>query len=152
MTDAEVRAIALFFFFALLDEKKSIEAAGLAADQCAKLLKDKTATSTSQAVVLSTYSVWKKLRAQLYRGRPTLAQEIGWLSFQETNLGPWKEFQKVAPEDELITMIWSRLLRIPDRDIASALELPEGTVRYRVGRALKRIGSSVQPFSLKRLS
>lgn len=151
MTDSEVRAIALFFFFALLDDKKAIEAASIASDHCARLLRGKTQLSPSQAVVVSCFQVWSKLRSQIHRGRPTLAHELGWLSFQETNLGPWKEFQKTAPEDELIAMIWSRILKIPDRDIALALDLPEGTIRYRVGKALKRIGKSVQPYTVKRL-
>jgi hypothetical protein len=151
MTDAEVRAIALFFFFALLDEKKAIEAASIASDHCAKLMRNKKSASASQAIVISCFHTWKKLRRHLHRGRPTLAHELGWLTFQEANLGPWKEFQKTSPEDELITMIWSRVLKIPDRDIASALDLPEGTIRYRVGKALKRIGKSVQPYTVKGL-
>jgi len=60
------------------------------------------------------------------------------------DLGPWREFQKSSSEDELLSVIWSKILKIDDDDISEGLGITQGTIRYRLGRALRKLGSMTQ--------
>ncbi|MNT80198.1 hypothetical protein D3C72_2196280 [compost metagenome] len=70
--------------------------------------------------------------------------ESGWLIPEGVDLGPWREFQKTASEDELLTVIWSKILKLSDHEISEGLGITQGTIRYRLGRALRKLGSMTQ--------
>jgi hypothetical protein len=78
------------------------------------------------------------------RGRPNTSVESGWLIPEGIDLGPWREFQKNASEDELLTVIWSKILKFSDLEISEGLGITQGTIRYRLGRALRKLGSMTQ--------
>lgn len=140
MSDSDVRAISLFFYFVFLDDRKAQEAAGIATDLFLKRSKKIGNSPTGSLIVSCTNQVWQKMRTKIVRGRPTLSGETGWHPPQGLSLAPWREFQKAAPEEELIALTWSRILRIPDSEIAKGLETSVGTVRYRVGKGLHHLG------------
>ena len=144
MFDAEVRAISLFFFFALLDDKRSMAAAAKATDLFFHRMKISPQTKPAVAVVTVTRQIWEKSRGNFFRGRPNFSADSGWLIADGLDLSPWKEFQKGSPEDEMLALIWSQILKIKDEDISVALGLTEGTLRYRVGRALRKLGGMTQ--------
>ena len=144
MNDSDVRAISLFFYFVFLDDRKAQEAAGIATDLFQKKSKRLGNAPTGSLIVSCTNQVWNKLRVKIVRGRPSLSSEAGWHPPQGLNLAPWREFQKSAPEEELVTLTWSRILRIPDSEIAKGLGISTGTVRYRVGKALHHLGALSQ--------
>lgn len=145
MTEAEIKSIALFAYFAFLDEARAVEAASrslvLAED---KLKKDKSVTS-SVAIVWATEKVWNELNGQLLRGHPTVNSDKNWILPKGFDFGPWKEFQKNATEDELLILIWSKILGFNDDEIAQGLGITEGTVRYRMARSLRKLGAMNQP-------
>ena len=143
MDDKEVRALALFFFFACLDEFRAKEAASKAADEFERLLRRDPLTDRSVALVLACSRVWNKNRARIHRGRPQYSSDSGWLLPEKSDLGNWKEFQKSAPEDELLSVIWVHILNYPEDKVSIALGLTAGTLRYRVGRGLRKLGSFV---------
>ena len=96
------------------------------------------------AVVAATKAVWSRYKARVIRGRPNTSVESGWLTPEGLDLGSWREFQKMASEDELLTVIWSKILKIDDLDISEGLGITQGTIRYRLGRALRKLGSMTQ--------
>ncbi len=144
MTEADVQSIALFFFFAFLDDQKAVEAAtqalalGRARKQKSPQLK------SSVAIVSATKMTWDKYKTRVSRGRPNTSVESGWLIPEGFDLGPWRDFQKSASEDELLTVIWSKILKMEDDDISEGLGITQGTIRYRLGRALRKLGSMTQ--------
>jgi DNA-directed RNA polymerase specialized sigma24 family protein len=77
----------------------------------------------------------------LVRGRPQFSLESGWRVPQTLDFAPWKEFQKKAPEEELLALVWSKALNFTDEEISQGLGLTEGTLRFRVGRALRKMGT-----------
>ncbi len=101
---------------------------------------------------MSTFSVWTKNHLKLNRGNPNISTDAGWMIPTDLDLGPWREFQKLATQDELLAVIWSKVLEIQDHDIAQGLGISEGTVRYRLGRALRKLGSMAQGISTKKLN
>lgn len=144
MTEADVQSIALFFYFALLDDQKAIEASSQALGLGRARKQRNPNLKNSVAVVAATKSVWDKYKARVARGRPNTSVESGWLIPEGVDLGPWREFQKSASEDELLTVIWSKILKIEDDDISEGLGITQGTIRYRLGRALRKLGSMTQ--------
>lgn len=144
MTEADVQSITLFFYFSLLDDKKAIEASSKALALC-RVRKNKNPNlKNSVAIVAATNSIWEKYKSKVSRGRPNTSVESGWLIPEGLDLGPWREFQKTASEDELLMVIWSKILKIADDDISEGLGLTQGTIRYRLGRSLRKLGSMTQ--------
>jgi len=144
MYENEVKLIALFFFFSVLDDKKAIAASSTAADIFYYRMKKKPDLNPQIALVSVTKLVWNRNKKKNLRGYPQYSTESGWLLPEGLDISPWKEFQKSAQEDELLAVIWSKILKINDEDISSALGIPEGTLRYRVGRALRKLGAMTQ--------
>lgn len=147
MTEADVQSIALFFYFSLLDDQKAIEASSQALAIGRARQQRNPDLKSSVAVVAATKTVWDKYKSRVSRGRPNTTVESGWLIPEGTDLGPWREFQKSASEDELLTVIWSKILKIADDDISEGLGITQGTIRYRLGRALRKLGSMTQSVS-----
>lgn len=141
MGDSEVRALALFFFFASLDEYRARETASKAADEYERLRKKDTSLDPAVGVILSSYKVWNQYKSRIPRGRPHYSSDSGWLFAEQADLGHWKEFQKTAPEDELLAVIWVHILGYSEEQVSKALGLTEGTLRYRVGRGLRKLGT-----------
>lgn len=140
----DAKAIALFFYFAFLDDRKAIEASTQALTICHEKRKRSPEIRPSTAVVAATHTVWNKYKGRITRGRPNTSVESGWLIPNGVDLGPWREFQKNATQDELLTVIWSKVLNIEDEDISAGLGITQGTIRYRLGRALRKLGSMTQ--------
>jgi hypothetical protein len=141
MTEKDVKSLALFFFFITLDDRRALQLASTASDVLSAHLNKHPETKNSVAVVMAAQSVWEKFRSRWTRGRPHFSKDAGWIVPENVDLSGWKEFQKSAPEEEFIALIWSKIVLIPDSDISMALGITQGTIRYRVGRALKKLGS-----------
>lgn len=139
MSDSSIRAIVLFFFFATLDEKRSILASSETIELVNQKLLKNAELNPNVLIVAATYKFWKKHKKHIQRGRPQYGLDTGWEFPVDADLGPWKEFQKKAEEDELLAMIWSKILKLTDEEIALGLNSTEGTVRFRVGRAIRKI-------------
>ena len=144
MTENHISSIALFFFFALLDDQKAIEASSRALVLGRARSQRNPQLKTSVILVSVTKAVWDQYKLRVARGRPNTSVESGWLIPEGFDLGPWREFQKSASEDELLTVIWSKILGIADEDISEGLGITSGTIRYRLGRALRKLGGMAQ--------
>lgn len=146
MNEGDVKALALFSYFAYLDDSRASDAASKALVFASeRIRKNKSGASSGEAIVYATHKVWQELQGHLLRGHPTAAGQKIWQLPKGLDLGPWKEFQKNATEDELLVVIWSQILGINDEDIAQALGVTEGTIRYRMARALRKLGAMNQP-------
>jgi len=149
MIEVDIKSIALFYFFALLDEQRAIEATSKALVDTKNRISKDPQLKTSVALVAATYHIWKKNSGRFLRGRPNFSPESGWLLQEGLDMGPWKEFQKTAQEDEFLALIWSKILKISDEDISLGLGISVGTLRYRIGRALRRLGTLTNPVFTK---
>jgi len=149
MSEIDVKSIALFFFYALLDERRAIDAAAEAYENCRNRLAKNHQLKSSVALVASTKYVWQKNSERFVRGRPNYSSESGWLLPESIEMGPWKEFQKSAQEDEFLCLIWSQILQLSDEDISLGLGISPGTLRYRTGRALRKLGSMTNAVTTK---
>lgn len=56
------------------------------------------------------------------------------------NVSAWGKFQKATAPDELMTLLFSAVAGVADEDLAAGLEISVGTIRYRIGRAVRMLG------------
>lgn len=145
MNESDIKAIALFSYFAFLDDNRAMDAASRTFVLAMGKIKKNKILKSDQAVVWASYKVWKEQNGQLLRGHPSPTDGNKWVLPKQFDLGPWKDFQKNATKDELLVVIWSKIIGINDEDISQALGITEGTVRYRLARALRKLGSMTQP-------
>lgn len=147
MKEAQIRSVALFFFYTFLDKslalKASVEAINL---YDRRLKKRETHGPTEPLLVYSTYKVWKKYskKRNIKATDFDLAAE-GWIIPQGIKLEPWREFVKDADPQLYLAVIWSQLLNFTDKDISEGLGVTEGSIRYRIGNGLKLLGQTVPP-------
>ncbi len=147
MDEIDIRALALFFFFALLDDRKAIECSIQAMIICQDRKKRNPNIKNSVAVIYATSKIWDQVHLKFQRGLPNSSMESGWLVPADLDLGSWREFQKNATNDELQSVIWSKVLNYSDLDISEALGLTIGTVRYRLARAYRKLGGMTHQVS-----
>ncbi|MES2769398.1 MAG: hypothetical protein V4596_09650 [Bdellovibrionota bacterium] len=147
MKEAQIRSVALFFFYTFLDKslalKASVEALGL---YDKRLKRRETHGPTEPLLVYSTYKVWKKYSKK----RNIKATDFdllaeGWIIPPTLKLEPWREFVKDIDPQLYLAVIWSQLLNFSDKDISEGLGVTEGSIRYRVGKGLKILGEIVPP-------
>lgn len=55
----------------------------------------------------------------------------------------WSYFRNRTTEEEFLALIWSKVLQVPESQMAKALSIPESRVYYRVGRALRLLASEI---------
>jgi hypothetical protein len=139
MSESDIKAIALFFFFTTLDENVAVLCSSDAYEHARKKIEKDKNLNPAVVVTISCIYSWKKNRKKIFRGRPQYTPDSGWLIPNNLNMGSWTEFQKFAPEDELIAIVLSKILCIDDEAVSIALGITQGTIRFRVGRALKRL-------------
>jgi len=149
MVGVDSKSIALFFFFALMDEQRAIEATSKAIQNYRGRMAKHPEKKSAVTLVAATADVWRIEGSRVVRGRQNFAFGAGWSLPEGLDLGPWKEFQKTAQEDEFLALIWSQILKISDEDLATGLGISIGTLRYRLGKALRKLGALTNPVFVK---
>ncbi len=143
MTEAQMKSVALFFFYAFADKATAFAASTEALHLFEKKIKNLDSNVNSQPMlVFSTHKIWKKYSKKKNKSyQPNTVTEQGWIIPSQLKLEQWWQFSKDTESIIVLTLIWSILLDIDEKDIAEGLGVSEGTVRYRTGKALKLLGS-----------
>lgn len=143
MTDARVvNAICRFFFLAYLDEQAALTASIKAmSDWRARTLKS-TALSQEGPIFLVQvlHEAWIKTKKIPQTGQPVVFSEQEWMVPTDLDLGPWMEFRRVGQPDEFFALLLVKVLNLPTHVVAAGLQESTGTVRHRLGRALRQLG------------
>jgi hydroxymethylpyrimidine pyrophosphatase-like HAD family hydrolase len=154
MVDTQVHAVAKFFFLTLKDHRVAHEATKRSLLRLQKQQKNQPTQDEDLAnLVYVTYKYWKlyhknKSQFSFFHVQPkvveeAISQENKFYFPKELSISAWNQFIKDSKEDEILLVAWSKILNISDTDIAKGLGLSEGTVRYRVGNGLKKLGKSL---------
>jgi DNA-directed RNA polymerase specialized sigma24 family protein len=136
MTDEQVRSVALFFLFSSMDEKVAIQSAQKAiahlkaGDQL-----------TPSAIIRTTKKLYDQYLRSPQRSRATIIPEHAWILPEHVDMTAWAKFQKDAAPEQVVAVIYSKLLGYTDQQVAEGLGLSIGTTRYRVGKGTRQLGS-----------
>lgn len=136
-----VEAVAKYFFFICLDEQLSFSAS---LKVLAELKSRNWMDATHRTQWIQTLCVWKQKLSHLRR-RPWNETHLkeGYLMPLEFDLNVWRSFLATAEVVEVEAVLLSRILAFSDDEIAAGLGVTSGTVRYRVGRGLRRLGAFI---------
>jgi hypothetical protein len=150
MTDELISKSALFFFLLTLDDKLATEATTKTIENVRSRLHRRAGASVSENPDLETLvrcclEYWQIARYRFRKEQIQLVNSRALRWPDHIDLNPWKEFQKRAPEAELIAVTWVHVLGIPEALLARCLNVSEGTIRYRVGNALALLGQLNRP-------
>lgn len=148
VTESQVRRIALFFLFALLDTKASCEAAfRVVAQLKASGARGQTGVSDVDLIRLlikTQKSARHQLRQQTRaKGAESTSSTVGaeaWVPPSGLSLAPWQKFQREADELEVISVLLSNILGFGEDVVAKAMGVSLGTARYRLGRGVRHLG------------
>ena len=137
-TQAQEQSVALFFYFAHLDEPLAqgatigfVNKLKAQAQDSAKIINlpnEKLIEALNEAYRPSN----KKIALQ--KGGPVIRS--GWELPTGLDIAPWKQFKKEALKDEFIAVIFSKILSFSDAELSKGLNISEGTLRHRLNRGL----------------
>ena len=147
MKEAQIRSVALFFFYTFIDKSLALKASVEALELYDKRLKRRETHSPAESLlVYSTYKVWKKYsKKRNVKAKDFELPAEGWIIPPGLKMEPWREFVKDVDPQLYLAVIWSHLLNFSDKDISEGLGVTEGSIRYRVGQGLKILGNIVPP-------
>jgi hypothetical protein len=136
-----VEKLALFFYFCFMDEGRAQAATRDSLFQLRKRRSDGRASS--EAVIVNvTDSILRK--NPVAQGLRHVGFIEGYVDFPEgSNWGPWFEYRKSADAEDFSTLIWVKVLGFTISDVASGLGVSEGTVKFRLGNAMRDLGQLV---------
>ena len=146
ISEGQLRSIALFFYFAFQDEKLAEQASSKTIAKIQRRQKEQAVDDADMdsLIVAVTQKIWQSQRKHIRSTQSSVSHEGGWIFGKNVDLGPWRQFRKEAAEDEFLVVIWSRVLTFSDEAISKGLGVTKGTIRHRIGRGLKVLGSMVQ--------
>lgn len=137
LEDSHYASILNFFYFLLLDEGLAINASYKTAKMIQKKLKEPI--EGVDHVLISTMSeVFHKYQKR-HDSLKTSTQppKSDWKIPDLDAMGAWKEFMRRATDDSPEALVLRYVLQYPVKTISEGLNIPEGTVYFRLGRGLE---------------
>jgi hypothetical protein len=130
---AQISSLALFYYLTLIDERAALVATLRTWEQ----LKSKR-SDWNRHLVAATLDGFNRFRG-LQKLKLASSERLS-IQVSGVDLGPWKEFRKKAPPEEFLAVVWTQVLAIAPSDVAKALGITEGTLKYRLSKALRLLG------------
>lgn len=139
ITEAQIKSVSLFFFYAFLEESVATPAINRTLLRMKTSLEKDEFTSANATLVYWTNHFWEKFSKKAKYISIGL-DRMYWMP-RDLDLEPWKQLQKELSRDEYLAAIWAGLLGMKQDEIAEGLALSKGTVQHRIGIAFKKLGS-----------
>ena len=157
MFEPYIRSIFLFFYYIFLEEKIALKATykvlkkqkNLSAISKAtqdQLIYSKTKTDHQEVICLliaSCLQVLKKYQKHSFsKNKQNLRSPINKGGFiPSIDLEPWCDFLRETEDEVALVVILSKILLFKDENIAKAMKISIGTVKYRLGYGLRCLGN-----------
>ena len=161
MFEPYVKSIFLFFYYIFLEEKMALKATrkvlkrqkqSLAklphkATQSQLIYSQDQEKTINQEIIYLLISiclqVWKKYQKYSFsKNKQNLRGTSNKESFMPSiDLEPWRDFLRETKDEVVLVVILSKILLFKDEDIASAMKISIGTVKYRLGYGLRCLGN-----------
>lgn len=98
--------------------------------------------------VRTSHDVYHRIRKDLSASPGALSTGSGVVpELSAVELSPWRDFVRSTPADEILIVIWNHILKIPLGAISKSLGISEGTLNYRLSRAIKKLGAKLDALS-----
>lgn len=146
MKREQAREIGLFFLLGLMEERVALSAASRAIAQLKAEFselsrKDREREAVSiGAVIKVCRESWKAHRKLIPRNQLSEAPTGGWVVPAGLDLEVWARYQKDAPDEDIMAVLFSLVLGVSDEDLAEGFQTSTGTIRYRLGKGVRQLG------------
>mgnify|MGYP000379040563 CR=1 FL=1 len=130
-----IRPLTLFFFLALMNEEKAISETTLLMERLRK-------SDIKEDFVPYVISSASEVVYQTENLKTYITKNINekWMLPKGLDIGPWKEFHKKVSKEEMISLLWSHVIKFAEQDVLRGLMINRGTHHYRISNALKKLG------------
>ena len=147
LTEAHYGAVLNFFYFLLLDEGLALNAAYKATKIAQKKLVEIEPAQADRVLISVMSGLFHKYKKH-HRTLHSVLQppKSDWKTPNRDYLGAWKEYMRRSTDDSPETLVLHYVLNYPISTISKGLEIPEGTLYFRIGRGLENFshGSFLQ--------
>lgn len=144
MKREQAREIGLFFLLGLMEERVALSAASRAIAQLKAGYSDLSRKEQDlvpvDAVIKACRESWKVHRKQIPRNQPTTTPETAWKIPSGLDISIWARYQKDAPDEDIMALLFSLVLKISDDELAEGFQTSIGTIRYRLGKGVRQLG------------
>ena len=134
------KIIALFFYFACMDEKliRSFTKKTLAL-----LKKEKVREAQVSRIVFYCHKILSKKK---WDKKYVLMSNNSYVRGDKSvQLTCWFDFLKESDPDIVTAIIFKKILNVSNIDIMKGLNISEGTLRYRLGKGLEKLSEILNP-------
>ena len=140
MSQQFTKDILKFFFYAFLDEELALKTALSAQGEFTRKIESQV--DPRHLVIQITDKLSKKFRPHgLFQ--PRLTFQNGWESSETIDISVWMAFCNHSAPDEYHSIIWIYFLGYSIFDVAAALSVPVGTIKFRLSQNLRELGALV---------
>jgi len=129
-----------FFLFYHLHEKTALYSAYEVLRTISKTDAEKLSADQQQALIVQAAEDWLSKKRKAKGATPINVEDFRFESSSKVELGPWREFKRVAENEEFSAILWTLILEFPASRVAAGLRTTEGTIKLRVSRGLKKLG------------
>lgn len=146
MKREQTREIGLFFLLGLMEERVALSAASRAIAQLKAEFSEISRKDREHqpiavgAIIRVCRESWKTHRKQIPRNQVNVPPSDAWVVPPKIDLTVWTRYQKDAPDEDIMTVLFSLVLGISDDDLAEGFQTSTGTIRYRLGKGVRQIG------------
>lgn len=129
-----------FFLFYHLHEKTALMSAYEVLRTISKVEAEKLSPNEQQALIVKAAESWLSKKRRSKAATPINVEDFRFESSKKIELGPWREFKRIAESEEFSAILWTLILEFPAARVAAGLGTTEGTIKLRVSRGLKKLG------------
>jgi hypothetical protein len=146
MRKEQAREIGLFFLLGFMEERVALSAASRAIAQLKAENPDISRRDREPEMIPIADIIrvcresWKTHRKQIHRNQPSDTPETVWQIPSALDLTTWTRYQKDAPDEDVMTVLFSLVLRVSDEELAEGFQTSTGTIRYRLGKGVRQLG------------
>lgn len=144
MRQEQARDVGLFFLLGLMDEKVAMAAAGSAVAKVKATEKSTDDLVPAVQLIGICRQTWKTYRRMAPRNQPVEIPDAAWVVPSEIDIAIWARYQKDAPDEDVMTILFSLVLGFRDEDLAEGFHTSVGTIRYRLGKGIRQLGLVVR--------
>lgn len=151
MNKFQTQDFAQFFLLTHFDEMKAVDHATESLALFHRYKKNNhVVRKLDQNFVRTTYKIWKKYpnRSAVKTSLIALSPELAKREDGET-LNLWSICLSHMRSEEYLTLLWHEVFHIAVDDLADAMDVTTGTVRFRLQKAYVRVGQLLRRNGLK---
>jgi hypothetical protein len=138
LKEAHYAAALNFFYFLLQDEGMALNAAFRTIKLVDKKLRKNPNANIEPLLIACQSMILKKVIGKKWSplGKPPRSD---WKTLHLQSLGLWKEYLRNADLEFAEALVLKYILKFEVKEIAKGLDIPEGTVYFRIGRGLEAL-------------